>query len=399
MRIDSASQIVENIWPLSAKSHPSDSAAGNRGVLPLRTFIQETLRRSRTSYCTLQVALYYLIKVKSQVPRHDISAEQIREKPQLRAMQCGRRMFLAALILASKYLQDRNYSARAWSKISGLNTKEINQNELMFLDAVEWRLHIPEPTYYRWTNIVLKLTPGASGWFPTESLCWRTVLPRLTPELKDNIELGSPISPASSFSGYDLDSLSPRSPPACEMPSLSSGEPSPTCPRNIPMTLEPTPRVDYPSSSFPPVPRPPMLPTPQMAPQSSITFTPAVSIDTPSPRRPSSIGVAMSQAQNACVARSTIDQRPQAMPCPKTNGSDGYPSLVRRASLGSSNTFVSRKRQKPTPVSSGGFARRVQEHQNPFPSNLPLSRSSSSDNALDFCSICPEKILKLNCVT
>jgi hypothetical protein len=44
------------------------------------------------------------------------------EEAQLvRAKQCGRRMFLAALILSSKSLQDRNYSARAWSKISGLN--------------------------------------------------------------------------------------------------------------------------------------------------------------------------------------------------------------------------------------------------------------------------------------
>ncbi|CAJ0829500.1 3967_t:CDS:2 [Entrophospora sp. SA101] len=35
---------------------------------------------------------------------------------------CGRRMFLASLIIASKYLQDKNYSNTAWSKICGLQT-------------------------------------------------------------------------------------------------------------------------------------------------------------------------------------------------------------------------------------------------------------------------------------
>lgn len=67
-------------------------------------------------------------------------------------------MFLAALILASKYLQDRNYSARAWSKISGLNTQEININEMAFLDAVNWKLHISETNFQKWTDLVLKYT-------------------------------------------------------------------------------------------------------------------------------------------------------------------------------------------------------------------------------------------------
>ncbi len=63
------------------------------------------------------------------------------DSPASRALQCGRRMFLAALILASKWLQDRNYSARAWSKISGLQVSEINDNERAFLAAVNWKLH------------------------------------------------------------------------------------------------------------------------------------------------------------------------------------------------------------------------------------------------------------------
>ena len=128
--------------------------------LPLRTFIQETLRRSRTSYSTLQVALYYLIVIRPHLPcrNSDLTKLSPEEKQLVQAKLCGRRMFLAALILASKYLQDRNYSARAWSKISGLNTQEINLNEMAFLKAIDWKLHISEVVFQKWTDLVLKYT-------------------------------------------------------------------------------------------------------------------------------------------------------------------------------------------------------------------------------------------------
>ncbi|KAJ5608703.1 hypothetical protein N7528_009270 [Penicillium herquei] len=337
--VDTAAQIVEIIWPLSAAASRSDAATGAKGVLPLRTFIQETLRRSRTSYSTLQVALYYLIKIKEHVPAHDFTKEQPRDISTMRAMQCGRRMFLAALILASKYLQDRNYSARAWSKISGLNTLEINQNELMFLQAVGWRLHISEATFQRWTDLVLKLTPGAGGPPLGEAHCWRSVLPRLTPEL-DTIEPEQPTTPVSAMGGMDLglsESPSPRSVASSEYLRATS------CPRNLPRPMEPTPRMEYATSlPMPMIPRPSMLATPQMTPQAHVANAPAVSMATcgAAPRRPS-ICTAMSQAQNLGLARSTLDQRPPLSFYPRTHSYDGYPAAVRRSSLARSSSSVS----------------------------------------------------------
>lgn len=153
------------IWPNSSPLCPD--VARDSSVLPLRTFIQETLRRSRTSYSTLQVALYYLVLIKDKLPASDFTMEQTDDCHSSRALQCGRRMFLAALILASKYLQDRNYSARAWSKISGLNTNEINQNEMAFVIAVNWKLHITEEVYHRWTDCVMKHSPSQPPSPPT----------------------------------------------------------------------------------------------------------------------------------------------------------------------------------------------------------------------------------------
>lgn len=348
---------MEIIWPLSAMSLRSDSSTGCKGVLPLRTFIQETLRRSRTSYSTLQVALYYLIKIKPHVPHPESNNKEpsSQDKPASRAMQCGRRMFLAALILASKYLQDRNYSARAWSKISGLNTLEINQNELMFLEAVGWRLHISEATFQRWTDIVLKYTPGAGGVSFGDGQTWRTIIPRLTPEL-DTLEMESPTA-TNSTPGMEMlgtNSPSPRSASSsfCEQPppSLPSiHEQVPALRRNVLMTLEPNLRMENSSSSsLPSMPRPPMLPTPQLTPQTSLTSTPAASVSSFGPRRPS-IGAAVSQAQSMGMTRSTLDQRPSL----KTVGSfDGYPAAMRRSSLARSNSSASSPESMVSDVST-----------------------------------------------
>ncbi|RVD86686.1 uncharacterized protein DFL_004949 [Arthrobotrys flagrans] len=158
--VDTAAQIVEAIWPSSMMQKSCEPSLGR--VLPLRTFIQETLRRSRTSYSTLQVALYYLFVIRAFIPIDEAALHLSDSCLDARALQCGRRMFLAALILASKYLQDRNYSARAWSKISGLNITEINANELAFLTTVNWKLHISDHIFDRWTKIVLKCTPTTS---------------------------------------------------------------------------------------------------------------------------------------------------------------------------------------------------------------------------------------------
>ena len=143
------------------------------------------LRRSKTSYLTLQVALYYLKLIQSCIPKYKSTIEQSEDSLVYRPMQCGRRIFLSALILASKYLQDRNHSARAWSNISGFKTCEISQNELVFLFTVNWKLHIPVPVFHRWTDIVLKCLQSANviglpKSYPMLLYTWGSMVPLLT---------------------------------------------------------------------------------------------------------------------------------------------------------------------------------------------------------------------------
>lgn len=355
---DSAAQIVETIWPLSTVALRSDTA-GCKSVLPLRVFIQETLRRSRSSYSTLQVALYYLILVKNQIPRLDFTMEQPKESACSRAMQCGRRMFLAALILASKYLQDRNYSSRAWSKISGLSTTEINQNEFAFLDAVNWKLHISESVFQRWTDIVLKYTPKPGDSSNGEGLCWSTLIPMLTGDLdvggptKYEQQLPPPSSPAHALYLSAQPSPSPCHTPVPPHPDRLSGvadinaasEQTPTdaCQNNnnnnIPKTLEPNPQMDNSSVPLPPIPKLGLLPTPQMTPHSNVTSTPAAGAGGFDQSKPS-IGAALSRANSMGMQRCTMDRRPP-MNIRKQNSFEASGPLCRRSSLARSGSSSS----------------------------------------------------------
>ena len=355
--------MIETIWPLSVISCGRDTTieGKNQNLIGLRTFVQEVLRRSKTSYSTLQVALYYLVLIQSCLPRHDFTMEQREDSQACRAMQCGRRMFLASLILASKYLQDRNFSARAWSKISGLKACEINTNEIAFLTAVNWKLHIPEPVFQRWTDVVLKYSPSASSLSSPRSSphtinMWKAIIPRLTPEL-DNLDFGhaelagEPAGDCNRVntqqcSGSGLSCKEPVWPaPAMKFnePMWSSSNESTPTPRNkIPRTLEPTPRATCTDENIlPALPRLGPLPTPNLTPHPNSfnnTFsTPAVGAEGFCPKR-SSMSIAMQQVQDACTARMTLDNptpswRP-VLPQP-------FRTSARRSSLAKTHSSVS----------------------------------------------------------
>ncbi|KAM0560995.1 hypothetical protein ACHAPJ_003495 [Fusarium lateritium] len=341
--VDSSTQIVEAIWPLS--SVVCRNELGSKAVLPLRTFIQETLRRSRTSYSTLQVALYYLILIKPHVPKHNFTMEQPEDRHADRALQCGRRMFLAALILASKYLQDRNYSARAWSKISGLNTQEINQNEIAFLLAVNWKMHIADEVFQRWTDIVLKYTPPPSGppspggisqTVSQQVADWKRIILGLNPELT-NLAVLIPTAPAIARSS-DLCAMSPRSIlnlPQETRPSsgYGSAEVTPT-PKsyNTPMVMEAAP-TGYTSGRLAPALG--MLPTPRLTPQSSGLSTPAASAASHILNKSSAMGMAMAQA-NTLNAAQYLDRLPASV-----TSSPQIFCPIRRSSLANSVSTAS----------------------------------------------------------
>lgn len=180
---------IESIWGSPSAPSTTTPAVSEAAILPLRFFVTEVLRRSRTSCSTLQVALYYLHKARREIreavslasvnkrpivastypspplspidrasARHpyesndSVAIEQDDEEEENSPVLCGRRMFLASLIAASKFLQDRNYSNRAWAKISGLPIASINANERVFLGLIDFQLHVGAREFAKWTE-------------------------------------------------------------------------------------------------------------------------------------------------------------------------------------------------------------------------------------------------------
>ncbi|MCJ1284884.1 hypothetical protein MMC26_004221 [Xylographa opegraphella] len=356
--VDTTTQMIEVIWPLSVVPCGRDTVLGGKNLIGLRIFIQEVLKRSKTSYSTLQVALYYLVLIKPYVPGIDFTMEQSEDSHSIRAMQCGRRMFLAALILASKYLQDRNYSARAWSKISGLKISEINTNEMAFVTAIDWRLHVPEPLFQRWTDVVLKFSPPSSPSSPTlgrdVSYAWRSIVPLLTPSL-DAVDLLNMKRPTPYRPGAQAvrplrqicTKKLPMSPPSLvdrkSSPCSSSDEQTPTMPYSKPPAMEPTIRgVFEDRPRFPPIsPTLSLLPTPQITPQLTSINTPAVSAGGFFSGR-SSMSGAMKHINGAGMARTTIDTWPtSACRSNSASSAQAFPATSRRSSLARSASSVS----------------------------------------------------------
>jgi hypothetical protein len=213
-----------SISPAYSRQEGRTSADCRSNLVPLKGFVHEVLRRSRTSGTVLQTALCYLEAIRTKVPdlarleKSGQSEEQeetagriicaedgdvdmpfgsvievdkcaptptisqdeiLSDNGRLRysdfsttsqisdhtarkqkapppplpplpplpsPLLCPRRAFLASLILASKFTQDRCYSNRAWAKLSGLPPREIGRCERALGDALQWRLWVGKKT-------------------------------------------------------------------------------------------------------------------------------------------------------------------------------------------------------------------------------------------------------------
>jgi len=180
------------------------------------------------------------------------------------------------LILASKYIQDRNYSARAWSKITGLGVSEINQNELAFAAAVDWRFHFHQDLFKRWTATVLRLVPKRlSQNFDNPDLmrALKQVIRRLKSDLSnsEDIIILPPEQEAGPYYFLPVESA------VADRSTFGYGfnESTPTPKYYTPNITEPSPNCAYPLSK--PAPAPGLLPTPRLTPRNAGFNTPVVS--------------------------------------------------------------------------------------------------------------------------
>ncbi|CAE6473042.1 hypothetical protein ACGC1H_006002 [Rhizoctonia solani] len=106
-------------------------------------FIVELLRRSHTSAPVIRAALSYIARAAPEIRRAiaDSDESSAIDSPLLDP----RRVYLAAIILGSKFLLDRTYTNKTWAGVSGLEALEVGRCERALAEALQWRLWIGGP--------------------------------------------------------------------------------------------------------------------------------------------------------------------------------------------------------------------------------------------------------------
>ncbi|KAI6088566.1 cyclin [Hypoxylon rubiginosum] len=126
---------------------PKAIRSDDSGLPTLEEFITQLVRSSNVQVPTLMSTLVYLTRLRSRL------------QPMAKGLRCTtHRIFLAALILAAKYLNDSSPKNKHWASYShmgtdnynfGFSRTEVNLMEKQLLFLLEWELRITEEDLYR----------------------------------------------------------------------------------------------------------------------------------------------------------------------------------------------------------------------------------------------------------
>ncbi|KAG6006216.1 hypothetical protein E4U21_007255 [Claviceps maximensis] len=133
--------------PRSPKSEAVDTETVDNTLPSLVEFITQLVVSSNVQVPTLMSTLVYLTRLKSKL------------QPMARGLRCTtHRIFLAALILSAKYLNDSSPKNKHWANYThiatdsytfGFNRTEVNLMEKQLLFLLDWDLRINEQDLYQ----------------------------------------------------------------------------------------------------------------------------------------------------------------------------------------------------------------------------------------------------------
>ncbi|RKO88712.1 hypothetical protein BDK51DRAFT_51682 [Blyttiomyces helicus] len=108
-----------------------------------RGFVAHLLERTEVSLSTVLLALKYMQRM-------------AREPGSPAAHQPLATAFLAALLLANKFLDDGSFTNAAWADAGGIPVADLNRAEWEALEAIEFELAVSEEEYMGWIVAVSK---------------------------------------------------------------------------------------------------------------------------------------------------------------------------------------------------------------------------------------------------
>ncbi|KAI0112571.1 hypothetical protein GGR51DRAFT_46222 [Nemania sp. FL0031] len=132
---------------------PKAIRCDDSGLPTLEEFITQLVVSSNVQVPTLMSTLVYLTRLKSRL------------QPMAKGLRCTtHRIFLAALILSAKYLNDSSPKNKHWANYShihcdgysfGFSRTEVNLMEKQLLFLLDWDLRITEEDLYRELDVFL----------------------------------------------------------------------------------------------------------------------------------------------------------------------------------------------------------------------------------------------------
>ncbi|CAE6481099.1 unnamed protein product [Rhizoctonia solani] len=151
--LPSKRELTRHLNALGAlEPQPGAAPAGS-----MRWFLTELFKRAALPGLIIRVAAGYVLRCRTAINRamqtvalknqlHLVTTSDVSppadRTPQERVLTDARRVFLAALVLACKFVFDKPYDNRSWSLISGLGSRDIGECERVVGDVLGWRLWI-----------------------------------------------------------------------------------------------------------------------------------------------------------------------------------------------------------------------------------------------------------------
>jgi len=168
---------------------------------PLSDYLARLVRYTGCSHAAYVVALVYLTRLSASYPVLALSDYNVH------------RLYMTALVLAAKYVDDEVYAAAHYARVGGVpSTRELNALEVHMLRLLNWNVSVDAHTYAVFEAFMLDRPEGLPGADAAVMAPQSAPIAVGTPTLPDSPVTSTNSSPAGSYASW-APATPPQEPP------------------------------------------------------------------------------------------------------------------------------------------------------------------------------------------